>query len=62
MRRSVRGGPRVCELWRSVVVDIVEAHAAIWAVLVFHNHRHGRIGLIAKGECRVQRSARDRLC
>lgn len=34
-------GPGVCELGRSVVVDIVEAHAAIWAVLVFHYHRHG---------------------
>jgi hypothetical protein len=27
-------------LRRSVMIDIVEAHAAIWAVLVFHYHRH----------------------
>jgi hypothetical protein len=27
-------------LGRSVMIDIVEAHAAIWAVLVFHYHRH----------------------
>lgn len=45
-RGGVRGGsvcasPRVCELWCIVMIDIVEAHAAIGAVLVFHYHRHG---------------------
>jgi hypothetical protein len=43
-----------------VVIDIIEAHAAIWAVLVFHNHRHGIVGGIA-GEYRDSKKLRDRL-
>lgn len=44
VRSGMRGGPRVCELWWIVVVDIIEAHAAIGAVLVFNDHRHGEYG------------------
>ena len=38
---GMRGGPRVGELGGIVMIDIVEAHAAILAVLVFNDHRHG---------------------
>lgn len=39
------GGPRIGELggilWEVVLVDTVEAHAAVLAVLVLDHHRHG---------------------
>lgn len=46
MRRSVGSGPRVSELrrvvvWHIMLVNIVKAHTAVLAVLVFNNHSHG---------------------
>lgn len=46
VRRSVRGSPRISELWWIVMrqgimrVDVVKAHSAILAVLVLHDHSH----------------------
>lgn len=46
MRRGLRSGPRVGKLRRVVMrhvvlIDVVEAHPAVLAVLVFNDHRHG---------------------
>ena len=46
VRGSVCGSPGISELWWTVMrqammrVDIVEAHSAILAVLVLHDHSH----------------------
>jgi hypothetical protein len=47
-------------LRRVVVIDIVEAHAAIRAVLVFHYHRHGVVGARREVANRSRASRRSR--
>lgn len=60
--RSGVCGPRVCELRRIVVIDTVEAHAAIRAVLIFHYHRHGVVGAKRDVANRSRASRRSRSC
>lgn len=58
----MRGGvccPRICELRWVVVVDIVETHAAIRAVLIFHYHRHGVEGAKREVTMRSRTSIED---
>lgn len=47
VRRRMRSGPGICELrrivmrQRTMVINTVEAHPAVLAVLVLNDHRHG---------------------
>ena len=57
VRRGMRGGPRTSELrgvlmrQRVMVINTVEAHPAILAVLVLDDHRHGDSRVLERVLC-----------